>query len=257
MALNAKTKEYTNTSNKVAQPPLEAGSYPARLVQVIDLGVQEQQPWNNEPAKPPVQEIMVTYELVDAFMVDEDGNEIEDKPRWLSETFPLYNLESELAKSTKRYLAIDPNVEMDGDWTALIGWPVMVTLVQNPGKGKNKGKIYEKITGTSSVRARDAAKLPELKNPGKVFDQSDLDTVGILLTLPKWVQDKVKEGLEWEGSPMAKAVENYKGEANENAKESNTKKGSNKKAAKPEPEDDDGEAPFDTDSKSGDDGEEW
>jgi hypothetical protein len=254
LSLNAKTKEYTNTSNKVAQPPLEAGSYPARLVQVIDLGVQEQQPYGNEPAKPPVQEIMVTYELVDAFMVDEDGNEIEDKPRWLSETFPLYNLESELAKSTKRYLAIDPTVEMDGDWTALIGRPVMVTVVQNPGKGKNKGKIFEKITGTSSVRARDAAKLPELKNPGKVFDQSDLSTVGILMTLPKWLQDKVKGGLEWEGSPMAKAVENYKGETNESAKESNTKKGSNKKAADV-PEDD--EPPFDTDDKPEADGEDW
>ena len=244
MALNARTKEYTNTSNKVAQPPLEAGSYPARLVQVIDLGVQEQQPFNNQPAKPPVQEIMVTYELVDAFMIDEDGNELEDKPRWLSETFPLYNLDSELAKSTKRYLAIDPNVEMDGDWTALIGRPVMVTVVQNPGKDKNKGKIFEKITGTSSVRARDAAKLPELKNPGKVFDQSDLSTVGILLTLPKWLQDKIKGGLEWEGSDMAKAVENYKGEINEDVKKSDAKKSSKKKAADADEED---EPPFDTD----------
>jgi hypothetical protein len=253
MALNAKEKAYT--SNKKAQPPLDPGTYPARLVQVIDLGVQEQQPFKGEP-KPPAQEIMTTYEFVDEFVKDDDGNDLEDKPRWLSENFVLHNLDSELAKSSKRYIALDPNIEMDGDWTALVGRPAMVTVANNPGKGKNAGKIFDKIVSTSSVRAKEAAKMPELKNPAKVFDQSDLTTVDIFFTLPKWLQDKIKAGLEWEGSEMAKAVDNYKGEANEDAKESNTKKGSSKKAADVSDEDD-GEAPFNPDNKSGDDGEEW
>lgn len=253
MSLNAKEKAYSNNNNRVQQEPLEAGTYPARLVQVIDLGVQEQQPFKGE-AKPPVQEIMTTYEFADEFIKDEDGNDLEDKPRWLSENFPLHNLASELAKSSKRYVALDPNIELDGDWTALVGRPAMVTIAQNPGKGKNAGKIYEKIVSTSSMTAKMAAKLPDLKNPPKVFDQSDVSTVDIFFTLPQWLQDKIKTGLEWEGSAMAKAVANYK-KKEDNAEESNNKKGGKKKAPAPVDEDDD-EPEFEPDN-SDQDGEDW
>jgi hypothetical protein len=230
MALNAKEKAYNNTK-RVDQEALEAGTYPARLVQVIDLGVQEQQPYKGDP-KPPAQEIMTTYEFSDEFIKDEEGNELEDKPRWLSENFVLHNLDSELAKSSKRYVALDPNVEMDGDWTALVGRPAMVTIAQNKGTGKNAGRIFEKIVSTSTCTTKAAAKLPELKNPAKVFDQSDVATVDIFFTLPKWLQDKIKNGLEWEGSAMAKAVEGYKGDKNEDVKEK-----ASKKKAKPVDED--------------------
>lgn len=245
MGLNAKNKEYTGNSDRVEQEALEPGSYPARLVQVIDLGVQEQSPFKGEP-KPPAQELMITYELSDEFIKDEDGNDVEDKPRWLSERFTLHNLESDLAKSTKRYYAIDPNCDHDGDWSKLVGEPVMITIVANPGKGKNSGKVFNNVTSTSVMRAKEAAKLPDLQNEGKVFDQSDLDTAPILLTLANYVQDIVKKGLEWEGSAMAKAVANLnKKKAKDDAQEEDeeadekpvAKKAANKKPAK-KPEDD-------------------
>lgn len=47
--------------------------------------------------RPPVGYIMLTYELCTEFMKDEQGNDIEDKPRWLSESIPLLPLDSELA----------------------------------------------------------------------------------------------------------------------------------------------------------------
>lgn len=243
MGLNAKNKEYTGNSDRVEQEALEPGSYPARVVQVIDLGVQEQQPFKGEP-KPPAQELMVTYELSDEFIKDEDGNDVEDKPRWLSETFVLYNLESDLAKSTKRYFAIDPNCDHDGDWTKLIGAPVMITIVANAGKGKNSGRTFNNIASTSVMRKKEADKLPELVNEGKVFDQSDLSTAEIMLTLAKYPQDLIKKGLEWEGSAMAKAVANLnkkkaKDEEDEEADEKPVaKKAGNKKALAKKPEDD-------------------
>lgn len=205
MALNAKNKEYEGGGKRVEQPPMEAGTYPARLVQVIDLGVQEQQPFKGEP-KPPAQELMVTYEFPGEYIVDENGDEQEDKPRWLSETFPLHNLESDRARSTARYYAIDPDCKHDGDWSALIGQPVMVQIVQNAGKGKNAGRIFNNISGTAVMRAKEAAKLDELKNPGKVLDLDDVSTVDIFLTLPEFIQTKIKSGLEFEGSAFAKAV---------------------------------------------------
>jgi len=240
MALNAKNKEYVGGGNRVEQEALEPGSYPARVVQVIDLGVQEQQPYKGEP-KPPAQELMVTYELTDEFIKDEDGNDIEDKPRWLSENFVLHNLESDLAKSTKRYYAIDPECNEDGDWTKLVGMPVMVTLVRNPGKGKNAGRTFNNIASTSVMRKKEADKLPELVNDAKVFDQDDLSTADIMLTFSDYVQKLIKAGLEWEGSAMANAVAKLnKKKAKDDAQEEDEevdekpapKKAANKKPAK-------------------------
>ena len=58
------------------QANIEPGTYPGRLVQLIDFGLQPQRPYMGKD-KPPAQEIGLTYELVDEFMKDDDGNDIE------------------------------------------------------------------------------------------------------------------------------------------------------------------------------------
>lgn len=196
MGLNAKNKKYAG-GKKVVVDPVDPGTYPARVVQVVDLGTQPQPAWKGEE-KPPAQEIMVTYELVDEFIKDEDG---EEKPRWISERFTLHNLSSELAKSTKRYYAIDPKGVHGGDWSALIGMPVMVTIVVNPGKGDKADRLFEKIASTSTAREKEAAKMPQLSKEGKIFSPDLAETADILGTFPKWIQDKITSGLDWEGSP--------------------------------------------------------
>ena len=200
MALNGK-KVAGGNNNRVEQEPLDPGSYPARLVQIIDLGIQPQRPYKGEE-KVPTHEIMFTYECLDEFCVDENGDEVEDKPRWLSETFPFRSLEADLAKSTKRYKALDPDDNHDGDFTALINTPCLITVVNN----ESKGKIYNNVANVSAMRAKDAAKAPELKNDAKVFvlDEPDLE---VFLTFPTWIQDKIKSNLEYEGSPLQEALE--------------------------------------------------
>jgi len=131
--LNASKIQSNNKRTPVE--PLEPGTYPARVVQIIACGLQEQRPYKGEP-KPPVQELHVTYEFLDEFLKDEDGNEIEDKPRWLSETFGFHSLDSDLAKSTKRYFALDPEKEYGGDWSQLLGAPCMVTIIQKPSEAR-------------------------------------------------------------------------------------------------------------------------
>lgn len=233
MGLNAKNKP-APVGDRVPQTPLDAGGYPARLVQVIDLGVQEQDDFQGKP-KPPVQMLKVTYELVDEFLKDKDGKELEDKPRWLSEDFPFYSLDSEMAKSTKRYYALDPEGKAEGDWSLLLGNPVVVNIVQNPGKGKNAGKIFEKIVSTSAMRPKEAAKLPKLKNEGKIFSLDDINTVDIFFTLPEWIQKIIQKGFEFEGSDMQKAITGYK------------KDGKGKEEKKQEVKEvEDDEPPFDT-----------
>ena len=205
-----------------SQEPLDPGSYPSRLVMVLDLGLQPQT-YNGETKDPKI-EIMTTYELSDEFMKDDEGNELKDKPRWQSETFTLNSLNSDKAKSTQRYLALDPNLEHDGDWSKLLGTPATITVVNNAGKGKNKGKVFNNIASVSTMRAKDADKLPPLVNNARYFDMDNPD-VELFLTLPQFVQDKIKGGLEFKGSKLDELLKNHKGEKKET------------KAEVPEPED--------------------
>ena len=198
MPLNV-SKIKSNNSG-VEQPILEVGVYPVRTVQILDMGLQEQRPYKGKD-KPPAYEVMMTYELLDVFMVDEDGNELEDKPRWIHESFPLHNLSADLAKSTKRYRVLDPDMVYDGDFTQLINIPVNLTVVHGFGKGKNTGKTYENVGDISPMRAKEAAKAPELKNKTKVFslDEPDLE---VFNSLPEWIQNKIKSNLEFKGSQL-------------------------------------------------------
>lgn len=195
MALNAK-KIGNGGGNRTPQANIEPGTYPARLVQIIDLGLQAQRPYQGKD-KPPAQEIMLTYELVDTFMLDENGKELTDKPRWISETLPFYGLYADKAKSTQRYNALDPSGEFDGDFAKAIGQPINVTIVNN-AVGE---KVYDNIATISAMRPRDADKCPELVNPAKLLDL-DAPDLDVFNALPEWLRDKIKSNLNFKGSPL-------------------------------------------------------
>lgn len=220
MALNA--RKVKNNSGPKA-PLIDDGVYPGRLQGVVDCGLQPQE-YKGE-SKAPKNEIWTTYELSDEFMPDEDGNPNEEKPRWFSEFIPLNNLDSDLARSTKRYYALDPNEEEEGDWAVLTGRPVNVTIV-------TKGE-YNNIGGTAAMRPKDAAKLPELVNAPRVFSMDDPD-VEVFLTLPNFVQDKIKNGLEFEGSKLDELLKKHKA----GGKSTETTKGESKKTTSRGEEDD-------------------
>lgn len=230
MALNA-SKVPFGSKERVEQPNLEPGLYPARVVQIIDLGLQPQRPYQGQ-AKPPAHEIMLTYELVDSFMLDKDGKELEDKPRWVSETFPMNNLKADKAKSTQRYMALDPEVKDGGDFTKQLSKPVNVNIVNNKGKDN---KVYDNVSAIAAMRPRDAAKLPELVNPTKLFDLSEPD-MEVFNSLPEWLRDKIKGNLNYEGSSLQKLVD---GVSDKNAKPVNQEPAENKE-----------DPPFDTDDNS-------
>lgn len=201
MALNAKTAAGSNGGGKkVAQPNMEPGTYPVRLVQIIDFGLQPQRAYKGED-KAPAQEVGLTYEFVDCFLVDEEGNELEDKPRWVSEIIPLRNLKADLATSTKRIKALDPDNVHDGDLTQMVGCPANATITVN----ESKGKVYTNIAGLTPMRPKDAAKCPELKNPTKVFDLSDPD-LEVFNSFPDWIKDKIKGNLNYAGSKLAQLL---------------------------------------------------
>lgn len=217
MAINAREAK----GNGPSIEPIDPGAYPGRLVQVIGLGLQAQQFEGEE--KPPQQEISVTYELSDEFLKDEDGNDDPEKPRFVPETFALYNLAADRAKSTQRYFALDPTEEHGGDWSKLLGTPVLITIVNKAGTGKNKGKVYNNIATVSTMRAKEASKLPALVNPTKFFDFSEPD-IDVFMSLPDWMKDKIKKGLEYEGSDLERLVADYKPKEEKKEKKKAAKK---------------------------------
>ena len=206
MGLNARKESSGNSGDFVPQEIIENGTYPGRLVQIIDLGVQPQRPYQGQE-KPPVHMIDTTYEFSDEFMKDEDGEEIEDKPRWISESFPFYGLDVDRATSTKRYYALDPKEVLEGDWPSLIESACNIVVGSYTRKsGKYAGQDANSIMGITSMRSKEAAKLPPLVNKPKVFllDEPDMEVFG---SLPEWLQDKIKGNLEYKGSKLEALLE--------------------------------------------------
>lgn len=190
-------KKESNFAEK--QEDLE-GVYPARLVQVIDLGLQPQRAYKGEDKKP-AHEVHFTFELCDTFMVDKDGNDIEDKPRWASTSLPLYPLFADRAKSTKLANAIDPDQKLQGNFGEMLGMPLNVEISTD-----HKGdKTYVNILGFTKMREKDAAKLEELKNPTKVFDLDEPD-LEVFNSLPEWLRKKIQGNLGYQQSPLQKLL---------------------------------------------------
>lgn len=182
------------------QANIEPGTYPARLVQIIDYGLQPQRPYQGKD-KPPAQEIGLTYELLDEFMKDEDGEDILDKPRWISETLPFHGLFADKAKSTQRYHVFDPNEDWGGDFSKAIEMPCNVTVVNNAVGDK----VYDNIGALTAMRPKDADKAPALKNPAVVFDL-DNPNMEVFNKFPKWIQEKLCGNLNYKGSALEAAV---------------------------------------------------
>lgn len=205
MSLNAR-KESGGGGDFVEQDLIEDGSYPGRLVQLIDMGMQPQRAFQGQE-KPPVHQISTTYEFADEFMMDDDGEEIEDKPRWISETMPFYGLDVDRATSTKRYYALDPKEVFEGDWPSLVGMPCSIVVGSYVRKsGKNAGAPANCINGINVMRPKDAETCPELANPTKVFllDSPDME---VFASLPDWMQSDIKGNLEYKGSLLESLIE--------------------------------------------------
>lgn len=204
MSFNAKDLP-TSGGNRPPIEALDSGTYPGRVVGIVLLGEHAQE-FKGE-VKPPKPNLGVVYEFLDEFLKDEDGNDLTDKPRWLTEIFPFHSNTSEKAKSTQRYTALDQKLEHGWDFSKLLGMPCSITVVQDPGKGKNEGRIFNKITNVSAMRPKEAANAPRLVNPAFLFDfdEPDIDNWN---KLPEWLKNTSKKALNFPGSKLEKMLEN-------------------------------------------------
>lgn len=207
MARNANNQPSSGGSDKVEQDHLD-GTFPARIVQVVFLGIQEQRAFQGN-AKPPIDQVRVTYELSHEFMKDENGEVQADKPRWYSEQIAFHNAEVDLATSTKRYKAYVPTVSSpsEHEWGEnLLGRAVQVQLKSRQvTSGKSAGRTFTDVKGVTAPANMPGYVQPALVNDPVFFDPADDDaSVEVFNSFPQWLQDVIKGAKDFSTSGLCR-----------------------------------------------------
>jgi hypothetical protein len=184
---------------------LETGSYVARVVQVIGIGVHERPPYKGQQ-KPPAPFLRVTFELpYETIDRQLDDGTTEKQPRWLSKEFVFSG--AELSTCAKWLNKLDPNNELKGDWSATLGREVQLYVTATQGK-KDPTKYYNDVKDIMAVPK--GMVVPEIFNEEKLMIFSPRDgspeSVAKFDSMPKWLQDKITNALDFQGSPLSLAL---------------------------------------------------
>jgi len=160
-------KKFAGSGKKF--PAISPGTYPARIAQIIDLGVQEDT-YEGETKENP--KLWVTFELPTE-TINIDG---EDKPRWISREFTKST--SERALLTKLIMVVNEDAESLDD---LLGKALFLeTGLTSGGNAKCTG--YAKpMKGFTVPELSKEAELFDLDNPNQaVYDK-----------LPDFLKEKI------------------------------------------------------------------
>ena len=167
----------------------EDGLYPARLTQVIELGVQPMEDYQTGEAKDPKPRAILTFELPTE-TIEING---EDKPRWYGKEYTLSS--HELAGILKVMKALDASGATD--LTEMVGKACTVqlgTTISGKAKIINVSPIMKGIA------------VPPLSKAPLVFDLDD-PSLDVFKGFPDWVKEKITGALDFEGSVLCLLLE--------------------------------------------------
>ena len=173
-----------NTSKPVEQP--ELGTHMARLVGVVDMGHQPGFEYQGKEVQSSYK-VRLTYDLVNSEMAD-------GRPHWVSEE--VTNSDNEKSTLSLRVRTLRGSFD---NLFSMINAPCMVTLVEN----KNG---YVKIDGQGGVGGVPAGiEVPELRNDPMTFETDNPD-MDVFEKLPEFIQNRIKENLDYTGSELERKV---------------------------------------------------
>lgn len=183
----------TKKKSGPSAPPMDAGTYPAVCVGVVDLGEQY-----NTFDKKYTEKILLTWEIPSQ-RVQVDG---EDKPRWLSREFTnSLNEKSALHKLLVSWRGRPFNeAELSQDAGGFTQFSVLDMLgegclLQVILEEKEDGTKRNKITSVIGLPAGMEAPKPE--NPLTVFDMDSWDDE-VFSSLLGWVQERIKKSPQYQ-----------------------------------------------------------
>ena len=173
-------------------PPMEAGTYQAVCVGIIDLGEQYSETFKKYNDK-----LLVIWEIPSQ-TIEIDG---EDKPRWLSKDFSaslheksgLYQtLVSWRGKAfTDAELTEDENGFMQFSVLDMLGTGCFLQVIVEE---KDSGS-YNRITSVISLPAGMSA--PATETPLIAFDIDTWDDE-VFKSLPEWIQERIKKSTQYQ-----------------------------------------------------------
>ena len=173
-------------------PPMDAGTYPAVCVGIVDLGEQYSETFKKYSDK-----LLVIWEIPSQ-TIEIDG---EDKPRWLSKDFSAsLNEKSNLYQTlvswrgkafTENELTEDENGFMQFSVLDMLGTGCFLQVIVE----EKDGNSYNRITSVISLPAGMSA--PTTETPLIAFDMDAWDNE-VFNSLPVWIQDRIKKSTQYQ-----------------------------------------------------------
>lgn len=189
--------EIGSSKPSVERKLLKAGQLPARIVQIVDLGLQAQNPYQGQEKKPAF-ELYVTFEFPTQ-RIEVDG---ESRPMWKSRRVVMSTHEKSRCKQW--YDKLDPENKYAGDWASLLTSPCLVFIAHEKGKGKHEGKVFDKIGDINPLV--EGMEVAPLENEPALFDLTS-PNMEVWERLPEFLQNIIKENLQYDGSKLQNTLE--------------------------------------------------
>jgi hypothetical protein len=167
--------------------PLEAGTYPARCVGVIDLGVQHSDYTGKDSER-----VRIIWELPTE-TTEVDGVA---KPRWMSKPYTAsLHEKASLRKDLDSWRGkpFTPEELAGFSLRNIVNAPCLLTIVHQTG---TNGNTYAKVGAISKIMK--GMEVADLATDPIVFDMDDLNAEDVLTQLPEWMQDEVKASITWQ-----------------------------------------------------------
>jgi len=198
MALN-----FAETKAKKVYPRIGEGTYPARIVRILDFGMQYATDFKTGEIKTYDDgNKVVQHKVWLDFELPTETIEVEgiQKPRWIGKEYTVSTHEK--AALTALLKAADPGgkATLKGRNVAgLLGLPLMITV-------GSTSSDKDKISNVSSLVK--GMTVDPLTNPTLFFDLDGNDRK-TFDSLPDWMKKRIQEGIDYESTPFAKSAGSF------------------------------------------------
>lgn len=166
--------------------PLEAGTYQARCVGILDLGIQ-----HNDYNGKDQEKVRLIFELpTERVQVNN-----EDKPCWQSKAYTAsLHEKATLRKDLESWRGVPFTKEELAGFSLknVIDAPCIVTIRH---KEKKAGGVYAEIASIS--KPMKGMEVPPLENEPIIFDMDMDGADGVLKQLPNWMRDEIEKSVTW------------------------------------------------------------
>lgn len=197
MKLTSKTKA-SGSKSFAPIPQLEAGTYPAKVAQIVTLGKQYKRNWQTQEIETwddgnlIIQEVMyISFEVEDEYVTIGD----EQQPRWIGKEYTISLHEKSALTALLKMLKQDPSDNLEN----ALGKGVLLTVgATSSGNAK--------ISGVAGLMKGMTVSPVENAEKSFLFDFDEPDATKAAL-VPNFLRNKMKEATNYTGSACAKVLE--------------------------------------------------